>query len=283
MIANTIEDSVASLKEWVVLRDEVAEWDKPESKFQIYVDSKGHCLPSGNQDDELQRFDGFARRAAIYFGDAELRRAAARDFLAVRLRDYFMGQTSLRQAVGLVGHDKEAIIALPFKAAKIYFGHLASDAPLAQRSNDESPAKVSEEQEPETTQPVTVEGIKTLLKACKGVIGKESLKEKRREVVGLWLKLRESITGKKATKTSLHKRADQPASEFFRWQRGELPHGSTPDIDIRSALTEEPTWEDPRDQEVLRDQEHSGDWKDPDDWEDPEDHPDDREDPHDIF
>ena len=86
-------------------------------------------MPSGGQDDELQRFDELARYTAIYLGHADLKGEAARDFLAVLLRDYFMEQTTSRQEVGLVGHDKEATIEFPFKAAKIYLGVLANLAP----------------------------------------------------------------------------------------------------------------------------------------------------------
>jgi len=250
MVINTTEDSVASLEKWIELRDKAAELDKSESKFDIQVDSKGHCLYFGNQDDELQRFDELARWAAKYLGHADLKGEVARDFLAVLLMDYFIKQTTLRQEVGLVGDDDWAVIELPFKAAKIYFGHLASDAPLAQRSNDESPTVASEEQESETTQPITVEGIKTLLEACKGVIDKETLKKKRREAVELWQQLRKSI-GKKATKKALYDHFELDPSEFFKWQRGEHLHGSMPDIDIRSALTADPHW-DPLDDDLDR-------------------------------
>ncbi|MCZ6530245.1 MAG: hypothetical protein O6949_07925 [Chloroflexi bacterium] len=97
---------------------------------------EGHCLTSGSQDDELQRFDELARWAAIYLGHADLKGEAARDFLGVLLRDYFMDQTSDRQKVGLVGHDKEATIEFPFKAAKIYFGVLANLAPVKKATGE---------------------------------------------------------------------------------------------------------------------------------------------------
>ncbi len=285
MTINTIEDSLVNLEEWYALRDKADELDKPESKFQIHWDKAGspvvsrgvdipaqirrqglqqalsrhttlgsHCLVSGYQDDELQRFDELARWAAIYLDHVDLKGEAARDFLIVLLKNYFLEQKNHRKTVGLVGNHEGVIIEFPFKAAKIYFGHLASDSP-AQRSNDESPTMASEEQESEITQPA----IKTLLKACKGVIDKDTLQEKRREAVELWQQLRESIIGEKATKKSLYIRADQHPSEFFKWQRGEHFHGSSPDVDIRCVLTEYPDWDPPDDP----------DREDPDDF-DPE-------------
>lgn len=136
MATSTKEDPVASSKKWYKLRNKAAELDKPASTFRIQVDSKGHCLVSGYQDDELQRFDELAGYTTVYKGCADLTGEAARDFLAVLLMDYFLKQTTLRQEVGLVGGDDWAIIASPFRAAKIYFGVLASQAP-AQRGNDE--------------------------------------------------------------------------------------------------------------------------------------------------
>lgn len=97
-----------------------------------------------------------------------------------------------------------------------------------------------------TEQHTLLKDIKADLKTCEGVNHKKTLEKKRKEVVALWQRLRKSI-GKKATKTALYKRADQPRSEFGRWQRGELSHGSKPDKDIRGVLTEKPDWDPPDD------------------------------------
>jgi len=84
-------------------------------------------------------------------------------------------------------------------------------------------------------EPATVEGIKIVLADCRGV-DKETLKKKRTRAVELWQQL-QTASGKKSAKAILYRAAGQDKRDFDRWCKGEHPDGSTPDKDIRRALT----------------------------------------------
>ncbi len=100
--------------------------------------------------------------------------------------------------------------------------------------------RANQEPEPETRtggkgQPATIEDIKTVLEACRGVVDKETLKKKRTEAVELWLRRRKSRS-KVATKAALYRHAKKDKSEFYAWGRGERPYRSAADIDIPRAI-----------------------------------------------
>jgi len=74
-------------------------------------------------------------------------------------------------------------------------------------------------------QPVTFEDIEAALEAGD-----------REKAVELWQQLRKA-SGKERTKAFLYRTAGQDKRDFRRWCQGKHPDGSTPDKDIKKALT----------------------------------------------
>ena len=127
-------------------------------------------------------------------------------------------------------HPPKRVSSAPSPIAPVQGNHVWRPNPRAEENLVESKEAGVEatttngaEESDRGEQPVTVEDIKAAL-------------GNRIEVVELWQRRQRSLD-KKDTKRHLYELAGQDPSEFYKWQRGELPDGSTADRDIRRELT----------------------------------------------